>query len=903
MTQHFFSNLKCIEKKYFIMSVVSFIRDYAEVLNNLSDSFHGEVSFGDFLKETSVYLLKTLQSFLLYLGSFGWVHDFTLLPITIPQVSTAIIKEKFFLEGSSSPFLNFLEIPTFRQNSFVLGFINSLFLTLPISVIHILTIRRLYIKGLPSALFSIGGYLLGQLFFLTSVIFGLRTILTPWFSLEPFNYILGLILLFRIIYTMTQESLRQMDTWNHPQYKEFFITSFFVAWCEQTSIFQYLGNLNYGPTASLLETISFSSEIEHMFYLVGILLGCLFFTAFWGILLLQIKNLFIAYTPLYLTKFIRAINSGSIVLAIALCLSSIPFYGFDYLVTGSLGFVSQDAVFKNTVLDQYNVKDFINQLGMGTSFKTLDLDISPFDRGRYGLVEDYPLYFEDLKYRGEADWTNRMEKQSAIGDARATSIRSRFLKEQDPTERQKRQREKQIQGKTTTLPIISKYKTGLSTTRPTDSQNDPSYTSDERLQNWYTGEVKDSSEENQEKDENQALWALFQETQDLSFPVDFLVRDSISNPDVKVNLDLKIKQKYYSNIVYRSLLNAEIDLFLMRQPKEFRLHGTEELDLYTKRRLIQSYYDSLRDYSKLPYAEEFEDFFDGTKSFSNKVYNQQFKGTLRSVCRLFSLTIDPDSSTKSNQVVLKYDQPLYTLGKTQAFSAYHEELESSTPQSGTTQSLLRSTASQSNEAHRVAAQSSPEQEDSLNPLHSEKKSLVAFDTVFSGPLYTGWDETLRKFVITNKYLPRANAGYKFQFRPEFKSKIRGKVSVKNGFNLKKIFAKQGPKASTIRFTTWPLSEDILAQRKSDSLIPFTLLYDTNPVMDQDPLIEGSGLSTVPANLETRYRKTQPKKIYDNIFDYLAPKHGGFLWPGTQKPKLDFLFNRINALGIGSSGVK
>ena len=34
-------------------------------------------------------------------------------------------------------------------------------------------------------------------------------------------------------------------------------------------------------------------------------------------------------------------------------------------------------------------------------------------------------------------------------------------------------------------------------------------------------------------------------------------------------------------------------------------------------------------------------FFEGSKSFSNKVYNQQFKGTLRSVSRLFSLTHDP----------------------------------------------------------------------------------------------------------------------------------------------------------------------------------------------------------------------------------------------------------------------
>ena len=109
------------------------------------------------------------------------------------------------------------------------------------------------------------------------------------------------------------------------------------------------------------------------------------------------------------------------------------------------------------------------------------------------------------------------------------------------------------------------------------------------------------------------------------------------------NIDLKIKQKYYSNPIYKNLLTADIDLFLNRQPSKFKLSGNDEIDLYTKRRILSSYYDSLRDYSTLPYSNDFENFFDGSKSFSTKVYNQQFKGTLRSLCRLFSLTMDADS--------------------------------------------------------------------------------------------------------------------------------------------------------------------------------------------------------------------------------------------------------------------
>lgn len=136
------------------MSFVTITRDYIDFLNNLSDSFNGFIPISEFFKETSLYLIKTLQYIFIYIITFQWIRDFTLLPIVVPQLSSALIKEKFFLESSSTIFFNFLEIPSFQQNSFILGFLNSLSLTFPISIIHILTLRRLYIKGIPSAVFN-----------------------------------------------------------------------------------------------------------------------------------------------------------------------------------------------------------------------------------------------------------------------------------------------------------------------------------------------------------------------------------------------------------------------------------------------------------------------------------------------------------------------------------------------------------------------------------------------------------------------------------------------------------------------------------------------------------------------------------------------------------------------------
>jgi hypothetical protein len=802
------------------MSFVAAIRDYVEVLNNLSDSFTGVVPITEFLSETLKYLLKTSQSGLVYLISLQWIRDFTLLPILIPQVSSSLYREIFFLENPANVFFSFLEIPSFRENTFFLGICNSIFFTLPFSILHILAIRRLFIKGVPAATFTIGGYLLGQWLFLACVIFGLRNILIPWLTIEPLNYIIGLIIVFRVVYNMTQENLREFSGWQQPQYLNFFLTSCVLAWCEQTAIFQYLGNVNLAPTSSALDVISGShSSFSHLCYLAGIGVGSIVFTVLWGVLLFQIKNWFIQYTPLFLSSFIQTINTGSFILAIGLSLSSLPFYGLDYLTTGPLGFVSQDKVFKNTVLDQYNVKDSVLGLGISSQFDSVDIDISPFDRGRYLIFPErtMPFGFEDLNYRGEFEWTTRYDKVSTVTDSRAGFLSlAKIFKKQ-------KQEELIAPGNATTelkdvFPLQSRFSTDLR-----DAVTSSRLESKEaRFQDWYSLDSTNSS------DDARPLESIFSEIQDTSFPLDFLRTTSVEPG----NIDLKIKQKYYSNPVYKNLLALDIDLFLNRQPKTFQLSAEEELDLYTKRRMIGAYHDSLRDYSKLPYANEFNNFFDGSKSFTNKVYNQQFKGTLRSVCRLFSLTSDSDSTELSNSLVLKYDQPLYTFQNAPVFSPYHEETLGD----------------------------------------AKTKTSPFLEDFISGPLYAGWDETLRKFVITNKFLPRTLAGYQATANPG-RQKLTGDQQDSSG-------------GYTIEFTAWPLSRKFLSEDKPQSSIPYTTLYTSQSEFETpgDPRFDT--LSTLPGNWETRNRRSNVGlgKTYENIFDYLAPQRGGFLWPGTPKPQ-------------------
>lgn len=821
------------------MSFVTTIRDYVETLNSISDSLGQNFTLRNVIVETLFYVLTTFRSGFFYILSFQWIHDFTLLPIVLPQFSSALFRETFFLETPSKVFFEFLEIPDLHQNKFLLGFFNSFFLNLPLSVVHILSLRRLLIQGIPSGVYSIGGYLIGQLVFLTCTVFGLRQILIPWFTLEPLNYFIGMILIFRIIYSMTRENLVELQGWMKPQYTKFFVLNFVLAWCEQTSVFQYLGNLTLSSNVTILESFSSTSSISsfftHFVYLLGIGIGSVFFTSFWGFFFLQMKNWCIFYTPLFISSFIQLINKTSFVLALALSLTSIPFYGFEYLVTGPLGFVSQDSVFNNTPLDQTLIKDYIKGKiglsGIETKFQYIAVDVSPFDRGEYLTAPNVPqaLDFEELNYRGEFDWTKRNMKLSGVSDSRGGFFTlSKVFKKKKATKSKKRLLEQEKLERNALLSELNP-----------DSRVELDTHSDmaERYRRFYDGNIPDL--------ERDPLQLPSQLLSSATFP--FSAEDP--EPRMQGRIEQKIKDKYYSNPVYKSLLALDIDLFLKRQPQTFQLSADQEIDLYTKRNMLESYYNSLRAYSLLPDDEIFDSFFHGAKSFSNKVYNQQFKGTLRSVSRLFNLKSDLGFELGSGQKdqyqaenVLKFDQPLYQLVDKQPFSPYHEEL-----------------AKNPDEVFRFG-------------------STFRGNTYFvNKPLYAGWDEHLRKFVITNKLLPRTFAGYKVNIEPETRRK----------FNKQSL--KQNQK---IKFTVWPLSKEKLQKSKQESPIPYVTLFSFLNEKAKDVFDESDYLA-LPANLELwEFQESQNEKGTEQKSPkpILVPKRGGFLWPGNSKIKVPILSN-------------
>jgi hypothetical protein len=74
------------------------------------------------------------------------------------------------------------------------------------------------------------------------------------FSFEPVSYIIGLIVTVNLLYTMTHKPV--IYSLNKTQKDVLPLLIFLLAWTEQTSIFQYFGNLTFNSFPLYYKIIS-----------------------------------------------------------------------------------------------------------------------------------------------------------------------------------------------------------------------------------------------------------------------------------------------------------------------------------------------------------------------------------------------------------------------------------------------------------------------------------------------------------------------------------------------------------------------------------------------------------------------------------------------------------------------
>nr|YP_009492375.1 hypothetical chloroplast protein RF1 [Stauridium tetras]AWI68950.1 hypothetical chloroplast protein RF1 [Stauridium tetras] len=136
-----------------------------------------------------------------------------------------------------------------------------------------------------------------------------------------------------------------------------------------------------------------------------------------------------------------------------------------------------------------------------------------------------------------------------------------------------------------------------------------------------------------------------------------------------------VLQHWYYSPFNRLLLKFDVDSFIRRQPKNHFLTKKDENLLHVKRFLMSEYYNSLRWYTYMQHYDTMKTKISGTKTLTNRVYNQQFMGTFKKIRHLFAIT--PFSN---DQTILKFDQPLYNEypnNRNQSLlsdSVFHEEI-------------------------------------------------------------------------------------------------------------------------------------------------------------------------------------------------------------------------------------
>nr|YP_009130568.1 hypothetical chloroplast RF1 [Tydemania expeditionis]CEO91098.1 hypothetical chloroplast RF1 [Tydemania expeditionis] len=845
-------------------------KNTVEVLNEVYDRQNGH----EFLK----FGFNLVKDGVIYIFKFGWLNDFLKFPIVVVQQSESVFSELWNYGMAYSPNIDFFVLSEKQifTNPFLSGFLNCFWLYLPFSATHLIWLRRRIIDGPLTGRAATIGLVCGNLSLFGFCLFGARDFINVWYGFEPLSYFLGIILIFMVIFEMTHRPLRIIKKPKKKELLKIFGITFGLVWTDQPGLYQFLGNLSFHSGISPLDFDLSNSVI----YFLGLILGSLFWAIVissgivrFGYIFPRLTNYKYSYS-----YWIRGFNNFCLIGCIALGLTSFPYYGFDYLLTNPLGFTSQDSIWEVTSFPKLKTETVDvkkGRLGEKSSYASVDTDLSLFDRGRYAGGPTVEFHIESLNYKEEYAWRSRFDRIASNTLTRSAGgnlgLFDQYLKTQlgpveealkkQRQEKQKKQRAQQIRQ----LKDLKKQRHSskneefLSLTHDVDffdaeflEENEDLI---ERLIEDYTAEANFEDEQIPDlPNERMIDFSAFSEISKYGFDL-FSMFEAVEVNPVDEELAKEIKQKYSDNLVYKFLVNCDISTLLMRQPKSHQLTSQDEIELFNKRLILGEYYDTLRSYGKLP--NSFQLLFCGPKSYSNRIYNQQFKGTLKIVERLFSIHLEDDDNIpnvpsdtsnisdknkeddfdlyrklKKEPSVLKFDQPLYKTDFSKKNPLLHEQLM---------------------EDHEL----STKEVDSF-PFLQESKSL---------PFFVGWDNQKRKLLVTNRLLTRE------------KTLTSIKLEDLNNSQQK-----------ILNFTTWPVSEQALRDNRF-----FSKLYRTRDEIETsgddlfkyaEPLMEEETMIyTKLPNIVEKVELKNPDKSKIS----LAPTRGGFIWAGNQPLKYKYKY--------------
>lgn len=422
-----------------LLSLVTSVKDYVEIVHKLieTDSNYAIQSY-DELGPILTYLLLSIKNFFLDFISLSWLKNIWNLPIIIPDISSSMISEISVLDGYFHNAFNFLDTPLSYgdKNGLVsslqklsIGVINSLFIWLPTSTAHIITLRRFVMQGLEAGYIAGLGTIAGSILWIACIIFGCRFFVIPWISLDIFRYVLGFILLVKYMWDSYNERRMVLEDLSK---QKIFLLNFLLALTEQTSIYPFLSNVSIGAEGSMIESFPAGNYWEflsiHGCYVLGLTLGSLSLLHFTCWFLenpaFKIYMWVISSFKVSTSVYYKVLNFTFLYLTMICAISSIPYYGLDYTLTSPLGFVNEDRLidqkavletsFLNTKASDRNTRRNRGRHGRRERWKRRvrkyrTFDASLYDQGIYDLFT-----IEDLNYGFDKFWLRRKMRNHRV---------------------------------------------------------------------------------------------------------------------------------------------------------------------------------------------------------------------------------------------------------------------------------------------------------------------------------------------------------------------------------------------------------------------------------------------------------------------------------------------------------
>lgn len=416
-----------------ILSLVTSIKDYIEVVHKLVETNNSNIfeltTYSDFGAILSYFIISIKELFITFI-SLKWLQNIVSLPLIIPDIASAMISEISVLDGYFHNSFTFLETPISYGNQnvmlygiekFSIGLLNSIFLCLPTSTAHIITLRRFLMQGLEAGYLAGLGTLAGNVLWIGSIVFGLRFLVIPWLSFDILRYGLGFLLLAKYMWDTYNEKKVVLEDLSKGK---IFLLNFLLSFTEQATLYPFLNNLSIGSDTTILESFPTNSFSEYLFihtlYLGGLIIGGLSLLQFtcwflenpafnlymWSISSLKLTTIsqkFLNVLFLYLTMFFA--------------ISNLSYFGLDYLVTNPLGFVYEDRIidqkslfetgFLNSKASDRNTRRNRGRHGRRERWKRRvrryrTFDASLYDQGVYDLFT-----IEDLNYGFDRFWLRR----------------------------------------------------------------------------------------------------------------------------------------------------------------------------------------------------------------------------------------------------------------------------------------------------------------------------------------------------------------------------------------------------------------------------------------------------------------------------------------------------------------